>query len=43
MKRYMGVNMYLRLETRSFGHFLENGQTDFRDNASNDFGKILDF
>ena len=43
MKRYMGVNRYLRLETRSFDHFLENGQTDFGDNVSNEFEKILIF
>ena len=43
IRRYMTLNRHLGLETWSFGHYLENVQTDFGDNASNDFGKILNF
>ena len=43
IRRYMRLNRHLRLETWSFGHYLENGQTDFGDNVSNDFGEILNF
>ena len=43
IRRNMRSKGHMGLETWSFGHYLENVQTDFGDNASNEFGKILDF